>query len=89
MFKRGKAVVIVRDRETGEVIERNTICVESEEGVPMGCEAGGPRPLSDYSLIEAIKTFPDLFLYLGFLGILGFVFIGFLVALICHFLGVI
>ena len=43
MFRNGEVTRVVRNTETGEVIEKTPICVEVEEGVPMGSEAGFPR----------------------------------------------
>ena len=61
MFRRGKA--LIRNAETGEI---STICVEAEDGVPMGCEAGGPKPREirkEWPIILLLLSVPALIIF--------------------------
>ncbi|MCX6745788.1 MAG: hypothetical protein NTX00_02090 [Candidatus Parcubacteria bacterium] len=59
MLKKGKA---------------NGMCVEAEEGVPLGSEAGGPRPhgvREDWPIILLLFFVPVLMVFIIIIGIIG------------------
>lgn len=79
MYKRWSGEVEVLDEKTGEVIGKKHMCVEAEEGVPMGSEMGFSRTSS-----------PDEKALLLLIVLVGLTFLGFIIfaiwAIIQHFL---
>jgi len=78
MYKRWSGEVEITDEKTGEVVGRKRMCVQAEEGVPMGSEAGfrevvAPDFGESLFLLFMIIVMP-LFLVIGLVaGIIGLI----------------